>query len=337
MKKLFIGFLPWLFTAFGYKAIAQEDTKDKKKETQEIIIRKKGDKDANITVQINGDNVLINGKPLSEFKDGEITINNRKMSIHDGDGFMFNGDWADLEDGGMGWSKGMNDNKAFLGVSTEKSDGGAKITEITKESAAEKAGLEKGDIITKVNDIKVDGPQSLYDAITSMKPKDEVKVYYKRGSKEKSVKATLQEKKGPRTFSVTTPDGSYKTLTIPQIKSWDNMDPVVPELPEGLNDFNYSYSFPRQQKLGLKIQDTEEGTGVKVLDVDENSAAAKAGMKEDDIITEIGGKKIINTDEARTELKANKDKSSYSIKARRDGKEMTFELKIPKKLKTANL
>ena len=68
-----------------------------------------------------------------------------------------------------------------------------------------------------------------------------------------------------------------------------------------------------------------------------NSAAAKAGLKESDVITEIGGKKIINTDEARNELKENKDKTSYSIKALRNGKPMTFEVKIPKKLKTANL
>ena len=45
--------------------------------------------------------------------------------------------------------------------------------------------------------------------------------------------------------------------------------------------------FPRQKKLGLKIQDTEEGGNVKIIDVEDSSAAQKAGLKKDDIITEI--------------------------------------------------
>ena len=100
---------------------------------------------------------------------------------------------------------------------------------------------------------------------------------------------------------------------------------------------NYSYSFPRQKKLGLRIQDTEEGNGVKVLDVEDSSASSTAGLKKDDIITEIGGVKVTNTDEVRDQLMENSEKSSYNIKARRNGTEMSFEIKIPKKLKTANL
>ena len=97
MKKVIVfAFLPWLFSAFGYKALAQEDNlkKEEKKETQEIIIRKKGDKDANIRVEITGDKVLINGKPLVEFNDDNITVNKRKIIINDGNRIMF-GDGMD--------------------------------------------------------------------------------------------------------------------------------------------------------------------------------------------------------------------------------------------------
>ena len=93
----------------------------------------------------------------------------------------------------------------------------------------------------------------------------------------------------------------------------------------------------RQKKLGLKIQDTEESSGVKILEVADSSAAANAGLKKDDIITEIGGKKVSNTDEAREQLMENAEKFNYNIKARRNGNEMSFDIKIPKKLKTANL
>jgi serine protease Do len=354
MKKVLIAIIPWLFSFFSYKVMAQEDviSPDNKKESQEIIIRKKGDKDANITIQISGDKVTVNGKPLIEFKDDEITINKRKIIVRDGDRIMFGDGLGELGEtlGNLSWDDEMDITKstAFLGVTTEKTDEGAKITGVSEESAAAKAGLKENDIITKIGDTKIDGPEALYNTISAKKPKDEVKVYYLREGKEKSVKATLQERKNSRkVFSYSGPDGTYKTLTIPpalqkrafedQVRSYaDAYGRNFNTLPGDNFDFNMN-SFPRQKKLGLKIQDTEEGNGVKVLEVADSSAAATAGLKKDDIVTEIGGVKVANTDEVREQLMENSEKSSYNIKARRNGNEMSFEIKIPKKLKTANL
>jgi serine protease Do len=350
MKKVLIAFLPWLFTAFSYKAMAQEDVKTtigekEKKENQEIVIRKKGDKDATITIQISGDKVTVNGKPLVEFKDDAITINKRNVIVRDGNKFYGDG-LGELEVLGnladITWDRDFGEFKssAFLGVTTEKVDKGAKITDITKESAAEKAGLKEGDIITKIGDTKIEDPGSLSEAITSNKPKDEVKISYLRDGKEKSVKATLQERKHSGVFSYSAPDGSFKTLTIPPTKAYGyDLNTTSPRA-NIYNGDNYDAlisKYPRQQKLGLKIQDTEDGNGVKVLDVEEKSAAANAGIKKDDIVTEIGGEKVVNTDEARGRLQDNREKSSYTIKAKRNGTEMSFDIKFPKKLKTANL
>ena len=356
MKKVLFAVITMLFTTTGFKAMAQEDLKTTspadKKESQEIIIRKKGDKDANITIQISGDKVTINGKPLVEFKDDAITINKRNIIVRDGDRIMFNGEGLrELEGlGNLSWDDEGDDNKpgAFLGVTTEKDEKGAKINEITGESAAAKAGLKEDDIITKVGDTKIDGPESLSKAITAKKPKDEVKIYYLRDGKEKSVKAVLQERKHTKNvFSYSSPDGSYKTLTIPQARAYKDQlrsysdaysYDLKNHMPEIYNNDNFNFnSFPRQKKLGLKIQDTEEGNGVKVLEVADSSAAATAGLKKDDVITEIGGMKVTNTDEVREQLMDNSEKSSYNIKARRNGNEMSFNIKIPKKLKTANL
>lgn len=97
------------------------------------------------------------------------------------------------------------------------------------------------------------------------------------------------------------------------------------------------YNMSSRPRLGLKIQDLEEGAGVKVLEVEEGSAAEKAGIKKDDVITEVGGVAVKNTDEAREQLRQNESKSSYSVSAKRNNNVMKFEVKIPKKLKTANL
>lgn len=354
MNKLIItALMPWLFAAIGYRATAQEtpkssDSKDSK-EIQEIIIKKKGGKDASFKIEFKDDKVMINGKPLVEFKDDAITINNKtykyKQLEKEMEGFGREmerfGQEMELAFGGDNFKGKFSPAIAggtFLGVSTEKSDGGAKIMSITKGSAAEKAGLAKGDIITKVNDTKIEGPSELSEAISSKKPKTEVKIGFKRDGKVKTAKATLQERQGVRSYSLSMPNGGTKAFTLPRTPRSPNV--VLPPGTMLDGDFDYGSNFNvyrRTQKLGLKIQDLEEGSGVKVLEVEEGSAAEKAGIKKDDIITEVGGEKVANTDEARVQLHANSEKSLYPITVKRNNTDMKFDIKIPKKLKTTNL
>lgn len=356
MKKLILAAAVLGFSGMTGTLCAQDD---KNKESQEIIIRSKGDKEKKLTVEINGDKVTINGKPLSEYKDDDITINKRNVIVRNGrslsritttpgESFL-----TESFSGFDGFNEKMQ-SRAFLGVTTEDGEGGAKITNISKESAAEKAGLKTGDLITRINDKKVDGPESLMDAVTSMKPKDEVTVYYKRDGKENQSKATLGERKEPATmaYSFTSPDGMARTFTIPSTPrinvnpniNWEekelpnlSMSPRAYSFMDQNNNYKIAEGFYSRQRLGLRIQDTEEGNGIKVLDVEKDSPAEKAGLKKDDIVTEIAGKKVNNTDEAREQLQEAREKSSYTVRAKRNGTEMNFDIKIPKKLKTANL
>ena len=356
-RQLTLGIIGWLLaTIGGYKAVAQEGKKEKK-ETQEIVIRKNGEKDTKITVEITGDKVLINGKPLAEFNEDGVTVNNRKMIIRDGDKYILDldGKRMDLDlkldelkemQKMKGFSFNFDDNDmnfgeakeyTFMGVSTEKTDGGAKINSVTKESPAEKAGLKKDDIIYKIDDKEISGPSDLSETVRAMKKGDKVKVYFLRDGKKKDEKVVLGTQKGSfaRSFTYNMPNGKVKSFSIPRT-------PGTPTAPRIFNDNemfdgNDFRVFTSRQKLGLKIRDTEESTGVTVLEVEPNSAAATAGLMKDDVITEIGGAKVTTTDEAREQLHENADKNTYTIKAKRNGTEMTFTVKIPKNLKTANL
>ena len=117
-----------------------------------------------------------------------------------------------------------------------------------------------------------------------------------RDGKKKDVKATLATQKNSfaRSYSYTMPDGAMKQFSMPRI-------PSTPRVYGNGGNYNFD-GMVRRQKLGLKIQDTEDNTGVKVLDVEAASAAATSGLMKDDIITEIGGEKVSNTDEAREQL-----------------------------------
>ncbi len=365
MNKIIFFAMPWLFAAMGYKATAQVEqvekveviTKDdKRKDKQEIVISRKGEKDATVTIQFKDDKVLINGKPMIEFKDDAISINNRVYSFKqiekdfEGYGRDMEGFARDMEGFGkemeLAFAGKMPPGGPFLGVVTEKVADGAKIEEIIKGSAAEKSDLKVGDVITKVNDQKVNGPGELAEILQSFEPKKEVKVYYKRDGKDKNTKVTLQER-NVTTYAFNGPDGGSKSYSFPRPPRAPRAPrapgaPGAPPLPPGMfeeieiehGDGNF---FGRQPRLGLKIQDLEEGSGVKVLEVEEGSAASTAGLKKDDVITQIGTQKVANTDEAREQLMENGSKATYTIVAKRNNAEMKFEVKIPKKLKTANL
>jgi serine protease Do len=212
-------------------------------------------------------------------------------------------------------------NKAMLGVITSKVDEGVKITDVTKESGAEKAGLKKDDIITRIGSDKISSPKDLTEAIGKYKPNDKIDVAYKRNGKEDKTSATLGENKS-RAFSFNMNSDDF------------NID--MSDMPGAGTRGNFNF-YNRKPKIGLQIQDLEEGKGVKVKDVDDETPAAKAGLKEGDVITSVDGKEVIGVDDLRARMKELKDGDSLKFTYSRDGKTQTTDVKIPKKLKTADL
>lgn len=308
------------------------------KETEEIIIRRKGgDKNGTITVEIKGDKVTINGKPMAEFKDDNINISRRKMTIINGDNLRFNPNgnyqiWNDEED------NEESVKRAFLGVYSEDAAAGARIIQVVKNSAAEKLGLQEGDIITSIADKKVTGEESLSAIIKTHKPDHKVNISYLHNGEAKSGVVTLGSK--------TIQNGTSYTISGPNGWSWQNGDnngmqrlielDKLEELSGKFDNFDMSFRMVKP-KLGLNIQDVEEGNGVKITTVETGSAAEKAGLQKDDVITDIDGTTIKTTDDAREALKPGDNKTAYKVKALRSGSEKSFELKIPKKIKTARL
>src|SRR6266498_5036146 len=75
----------------------KEKEKSDKKDVEQIIITRKGDNKEKVTVEINGDKVTVNGKPIEDLKDGDITVRKNKIrdrrSSGNGDfNYNFNGD-----------------------------------------------------------------------------------------------------------------------------------------------------------------------------------------------------------------------------------------------------
>lgn len=324
---------------------AQKDEKDKeakeKKEVQQIIITRKGDKNEKIVIEVAGDKVNINGKPLEEYKDknGDIKVNLHNLKDLESLTYLRSprGSWSYGNGDAFALING-DENRAMLGVTTEKAEGGVEIQDITKESAAEKAGLKENDIITKIDDTKIEDPDDLSAAIKKHKPGDKVTVTYLRNKKEQKTTAELTKWKGVNAFGMTAPGGNFK-MEMPEM-DFERIMPKIQTVPRVMtpNGQNWNWSWSGGgPKLGLSVQDTDDGKGVKVIEVDDESNAEKAGIKEEDVITEVDGKAVNGADEMAKIIRESKDKISIMIKLQRSGKTQNIEVKMPRKLKTADL
>lgn len=344
MKQIILKFSAAVIAALLFvPAInAQEDkVKEKeapRKDVEHITITRKGDKNEKVTVVIEGDKITVNGKDIKDLKDGDITVSKSKLrSMNNLSGMQVPGAYA-FGQGDGAWNLFSGDeNRAMLGVVTEKTDAGVKVLEVTKESAAEKAGLKEGDIITKIGDTKVEDPDGLAEAVKKNKPGDKVAVTYQRDKKENKATAELTKWKGVSGYAFT-PGQNWDNFKIPEMNFREMEIPRVQGMPRA-RAYNDAFGFYNggQPKLGLSVQDTDDGKGVKVLEVDKESNAAKAGVKENDIISHVNDKEVNSADEVAKLVKENKDKGSLRLQIKRDGKSQNIEVKMPKKLKTADL
>jgi serine protease Do len=342
---------------------ANKDDKALKEVTVKVLTKdgkslknNKGDKKENgelteepVNVLIDGDKIIINGEEVAE-NDPRINgqgkngvILKRMMIPRDKskENKIVEGKPLDLNiDDVLSFATPAQSNAAFLGVISEENELGAKINEVSEGSPAEKAGLKKDDIITNVNEEKITGPKDLYDAIGKYKPSDKVQISILKNGAKTKLTAELEKNKA-QSFSYSMPNQgmTIEPNFVPSTPRGRGNNGTqrfgfeLPQMPE-LNNFFGNIEKP---KLGISVEDVEENEGVKISSVSENSPAAKAGLKEDDIITEVNDKKVKDVDGIKPIIKAATEGTIFKFNITRNGKKTVIEVKIPKKLKTADL
>ena len=294
--------------------------------TKEVIIEKKVSKPAkdkadssmNVTVTINGD-----------------TTENIAIVI-DGDKITINGEVVDASDPRLKKMKRGSltnqPNLAFLGVATQMDPAGALIVDINETSPAAKAKLKIGDIITFVNETKIMHPEDLYTAIGKYKPSDKINLSYLRDKKSAKVTIVLEEnpnKSQGMTFEKDALDLSDLDLLNKQGRKFKFSMPELPNIDQLMTKAD------KKPKLGISVEDLETGKGVKVTNVAEDSPAAKAGIQKGDILTQLNVAEI--TDVNFMKWQYYYPGQVLKITIDRKGEKRTVEVKIPKKINTADL
>jgi serine protease Do len=159
---------------------------------------------------------------------------------------------------------------------------GALVGDVTPNSPARKAGLEKGDIILGINGQPVNGSAELRMHVSLMAPGTKVEVKVFRDGAEKTIPLTLAE---------------MPTETA----SNDQPESGSPDALQGITVENVTAQTARQ--LGLPAT----ATGVVVTNVDPAGKAAESGLKRGDVIQEVNHKPVRNTADFETAMRNAKD------------------------------
>lgn len=342
MKKIIVSTLLAAVSLMISPAIfAQEKERETKADQfDEIIIKKKSDRDSKVTIEIKEGEVTVNGKPLADYEDENIAVIMRKMpyislALPYGRFRQFGmpEDWDSIE----GDSLQQNvESRGFLGVAAGNSDDGVVVQEVTASSAAETAGLKKGDIILKVDAEKIETPADLSRVIRSFKPGEDVTITYKRDGKNQKTSVMLGKRP------------TQNTNKIYRFRSPKHLEPLpgIEHMPElGNLDFNWRedpevFGHPgntEKPRLGIKAQDSEQDNGANVLEVKSGSAAEKAGLKAGDLITRFDGKAVNSADTLVEAARESRPGTPVTVEVLRNGKQLSLEITYPRKLKTANL
>lgn len=81
--------------------------------------------------------------------------------------------------------------EAWLGLEVRPAAGGVEVTRVSRRSPAHRAGLQRGDVVTQVDSVRISSEAALQKALARKSPEDTVKIIVNRdgaGSVELSVK-----------------------------------------------------------------------------------------------------------------------------------------------------
>jgi len=225
------------------------------------------------------------------------------------------------------------DGGAFLGVGTEditrenmarygmREVRGVGVTQVEKDSPAEKAGLKKDDVILRFDGESVTSVRKLSRLVSESAADQTVRIAISRGGSEQEVSATLSKHKMANVLAAGIKDDILRGIG----KDWPQINS---------DDGNFVFSFGGNRCIGVSTQTltkqladffgAKDG-GVLITSVTENSPAAKAGLKAGDVITAVDGEKVESTGDVSRAINK-KQEGEVSLTILRDRNTRTVNL-----------
>ncbi len=240
------------------------------------------------------------------------------------------------------------DGGAFLGVGTEdiskenmshyglREVRGVGVTQVVKDSPAEKAGLRKDDVILRFDGESVTSVRKLNRLVGEASADQSVKLTISRNGSEQEIGATLSKRKFENVFG----EGFPSTIFRGTPRAGTRIDPgqILIDPPD---QDNFVFAFGGNRRIGVSTQSltkqladyfgVKDG-GLLVTSVNENGPAAKAGLKAGDVITAVDGEKVTSSGDVSRAINKKQD-GDVTLTIIRDRSARTFKVS-PDKLET---
>jgi len=199
-----------------------------------------------------------------------------------------------------------------FGLSAETK--GVLIGDVFKGQPADKAGIKRGDVITKVNDRSIETLNQLRNQVAAIHPGKTVPVEVLRNGK----KHTMQVKVTARDESGTQVSSSDAIADQQQAQTSDAAQLIGVKVGAITNDLR------EQLNIAKNIQ------GVVITEITRGSQAAQEGLKPNDIILEVNRKQVPTVKDFTQSVKGMKAGDPILFLIQRDGNTFYRAFKIRK-------
>lgn len=212
--------------------------------------------------------------------------------------FSFDSDGGYL---GVQTEEVTKDNLAKFGLSEVK---GVGVESVVEGSPAQAAGLQKGDVIVKVNGDNITSTRKLTRLISEISPDHQARLTVLRNGSEREITVTVGKRPGVRfgegAFQMGVPMEKFDFPQMPEMPNLGQLPRFEGVLPPGATEPPMAWAFGNRRQIGVGLTPLTKQLadhygvdgGALVNNVRENSPAAKAGIKAGDIIVEAEGKAV---------------------------------------------
>lgn len=182
-----------------------------------------------------------------------------------------------------------------------KGNSGVLVNSVKPGSAADNAGVKRGDIITAINGEKIEDNNILRNKVAGTLPGTDIKLTVMRDGKELELTAKLNEFSNSELKKSGQSQGDDESDAEPQNQSGKlglNLQPVTPQI---------------AKQLGLE----SDSEGLVVTEVDPNGPAAEAGIDRGDLILEMNRKPVNSLADVKSALSSETGKSILLLVSRK--------------------
>jgi C-terminal processing protease CtpA/Prc len=232
---------------------------------------------------------------------------------------------------------------------------GVYLSEVEKDSPAEKAGLKSGDVIMEFNGEHVESVVQFRRLVRETPSGRTVSIAVWREGHSQTISATMGSPAGQ--FNIQLFDGDGGNLVRNFTYNGPNQELLVPPAPPraysfampdmegwgfGQGEGNNSFVFRNSPTptLGISAETVNgqlgsyfgapDGEGVLVREVNSGTPAEKAGMKAGDVIIKIDGDRVKTVNEMQSRLREKRDAKTVQVTVTRRGTETTLTVEPTK-------